>query len=170
MLVRRQFHHRIIPGLRHNTTPDLETLDHRSCLQGLRPTVPAQVDDPEVGRIALEERPEIAPANDRRQRCDGHRRLCLAKERLGGDDIAPGNEAKSPRLILRDRQVGTIHFSAADLHVGLIHAPRRPRRPSEPAPRRTNYGAYRCTQRMMVVWSIDRPHSAITPPSPGSGA
>src|ERR1700728_1753110 len=71
--------------------------------------------------------------------CDGPRRRSLhldrlAKERLGRGDIAPGAEPKVYGLSVAIYRPVQIDPLAADLHVGLVDAPRRPYRPRELVP------------------------------------
>src|SRR5271165_6749556 len=71
--------------------------------------------------------------------CDGRRGRSLTfdgltKERLGRSNIAPGTEAKVHGVSRAVDRPIQIHPLAADLHVGLVDAPRRPGRPREPVP------------------------------------
>src|SRR6516164_9076731 len=59
---------------------------------------------------------------------------CFPEQRFGRDDIAPGAKTKVHGSSLAiDRSI-QIHPLAADLHVGLVDAPKGPDRPGEPVP------------------------------------
>src|SRR6202045_1509133 len=85
----------------------------------------------------------------------------LPKKRLGGRDIALGAQ---PEVNRPPRPIhGTIEIApfASNFDVGLVTLHDRPTAWANRFQRFSNSGAYRHTQRIMVVWASDRPRSAI---------
>ena len=75
----------------------------------------------------------------------------LAKECFGGLHIAVGAQSEVdglPFAIDDPVQIGSL---AANLHVGLVDAPRSPDLAGKAIPALLDSGTKRCTQRMIVV-------------------